>query len=161
MSKEILMDAESREVNELLDIYNEQFSIENFKDKTIVLTGGAKGIGFNIARGLLHLGAKISIIDKLEVKSIAGIPVDYYPCELASNSDLKSTIEKILKTNDKIDGLINCAAEFSMFTIRDFNPELMRKKLASNSLVYPAMMTIRFCFLSLKASHKVSTHSLE
>ena len=124
MSKQILMDSEDREINELLDTYKKEFSVENFNGKTVVITGGAKGIGFNIARGLLHLGAKISIIDKLEVKSIAGTPVTYYPCELANHSELQTTIEKILENNEQIHGLINCAAEFPIFTIRDFNPEL-------------------------------------
>jgi NAD(P)-dependent dehydrogenase (short-subunit alcohol dehydrogenase family) len=72
-----------------------------FKDKIVVVTGGAKGIGKTINEEFQKAGAKVCILDMIEN--------DYFTGDIADETVLKSFAEKVLVEHGHVDCLINNA----------------------------------------------------
>jgi NAD(P)-dependent dehydrogenase (short-subunit alcohol dehydrogenase family) len=81
-----------------------------FKDKVVVVTGGAQGIGKCIADEFRKQGAIVCIIDKQSN--------DYFVGDLAEENILNKFSEKVIKENGRVDFLINNAMQ-SMSGIDD------------------------------------------
>lgn len=89
----------------------------NLKDKVIVVTGGAKGIGLGICKVLAAEGAIPVIIGRKEVdnlKAIKEIEALGYTAfgvqaELSDPDDCKKAIESVIAQCGRIDGLVNNA----------------------------------------------------
>lgn len=73
----------------------------DFKDKIVVVTGGAKGIGKTISEEFRKSGAKVAIIDIVEN--------DYFIGDIADENTLKIFAEKVLNEHCQVDYLINNA----------------------------------------------------
>jgi L-fucose dehydrogenase len=89
----------------------------NLKNKVIIVTGGAKGIGEGIAEVLASEGAIVSIVgrneadnqatvDKIKVKKGKAFSV---VAELTKPKECQKAVEKIVKKYGRIDGLVNNA----------------------------------------------------
>ena len=74
----------------------------NFKNKIVVVTGGARGIGKCIREKLEEAGATVCVIDLLEN--------DYFVGDLADKKTLESFSRKIIADYGHVDYLINNAA---------------------------------------------------
>ena len=86
----------------------------NFKNRTALVTGGAQGFGFDIAKRFLESGAKVIIWD-IDPKMIEKAVKDLNNPDLKSNivdvsnfKEVESSIKEIIK-NSNIDILINNA----------------------------------------------------
>lgn len=87
--------------------------------KHVVITGAARGLGFDFACAALDAGAKVLMVDiladllqeKVEKLIAAGKAVDFVAADL-SNKDSISQVANWLEENhwNHVDGLINCAA---------------------------------------------------
>ena len=87
----------------------------NFKDKNVLVTGAAGGIGSEIVKSMHSLGASI-IISGSNEKKLANFsnqfssPLQYYPADLSKYDDIEQLVNNTLdKFNNKLDILINNA----------------------------------------------------
>lgn len=73
----------------------------NFKDKVVVLTGGAKGIGKCIKEMFENQGAYVCTLDLLEN--------DYYKGNVGNKEDLIAFTNKVISDYGRVDYIINNA----------------------------------------------------
>lgn len=80
-----------------------QFSLKN---KIAIVTGGSRGIGIEIVRGLAETGADVAFIYKTsqnttetaaKISKETGVRVQAYKSDVADKSTISATIEKIVK----------------------------------------------------------------
>ena len=74
----------------------------NFKDKVVVVSGGARGFGICIREKFSAAGAKVAVIDLLDN--------DYFVGDLADKDTLERFAEKVIADYGHVDYLINNAA---------------------------------------------------
>ena len=76
-----------------------------FKDKVVVVTGGANGIGKCISEEFTKAGAHVCVIDLKEN--------DYFQGDLADKATLETFAEKVIAEFGHVDVLVNNAAPLS------------------------------------------------
>ncbi|KAK4998934.1 hypothetical protein LTR66_001924 [Elasticomyces elasticus] len=103
------------------------------KDKTIVITGGARGLGLSFATALAEAGANIAAIDlndsppsELDKLQALGVKAKYYAANVQDYDGLRNTIERIAEEFGSIDGCIPAAGimrdkPFLEHTAKDIN----------------------------------------
>ncbi len=88
------------------------------KDKTVLVTGGARGIGRHVGEYLLQAGAKKLIIWDIDKRGChetsrdlrnAGHRVQFYVADTSKTADVERTAASILKHAGEIDILVNSA----------------------------------------------------
>ncbi len=96
-----------------------------FENKTVIITGGASGIGAELVLQLAQLGAKVTIIDRDEVKGEAlaaalhSLGVKFIKADMANADEAEKAINLAAKTYKTIDYLFNGAGIFMGGEIRD------------------------------------------
>ena len=89
-----------------------------FEDRVAVVTGAARGIGEQVARGLAHLGAHVIILDILESGAEVAAQIrgntrsaEFSQVDLANLDALERVQQEILDTHGRVDILVNNAAK--------------------------------------------------
>ena len=103
----------------------------NLKDKVVIVTGGTRGIGFEIVKAFCENNAKVIVFgSKEETVSNAldelkklGYNVDGYHPNLSDYADVDKTINEIYKKYEKLDVLINNAGMSANKKIEDTTSE--------------------------------------
>ena len=82
-----------------------------FKDKTVLITGGANGIGREIALQFVSLQTRVIVWDCDEIHgrdlSIGHDLIDFTPIDLANSIDIEAAFLQLKSTNTSINILIN------------------------------------------------------
>lgn len=89
----------------------------NLKDKVIVITGGAQGLGLEMARMCADNGAALALIDMNAEQLVgaatelraSGVRVETYAANVADEASVEQTFAAIAADFGAIDGLINNA----------------------------------------------------
>ena len=131
----------------------------NFKNRTAIVTGGAQGFGFDIAKRFLDSGAKVIIWD-LDSKMIEKAVKDLNNPNLSANivdisnfKDVESTANEIMK-NSNIDVLINNAGLTGpTSSLWEYDTEMWKKVVDVNligtfnccKVIVPNMIKNNYC----------------
>lgn len=92
------------------------FQTDLFKDKVVLVTGGGSGIGFEISRQFLQLGAKLWIVSRNEEKLKTAQKelsqwgdCDYHLLDIRQPEQIQLLAEAIVLKSEKLDILVNNA----------------------------------------------------
>ncbi len=117
-------------------------SYPSLRDRRILISGGASGIGAAMVTAFAHQGAKVCIIDVAENEAAALIAdieqagAAYSPIFLPVDiTDLDAYITAIRTFDDQLGGidvLVNNAANDARHTIEEVTPDIWRGKMAVN-----------------------------
>ncbi|SLK08847.1 glucose 1-dehydrogenase [Novosphingobium mathurense] len=90
--------------------------MNRFKDKVVVITGGASGLGLATAERLAAEGAKLVLVDMNEealLKATTSLPEDsdvtYFVADVSREGDVKAYVHKAIGSYGRIDGFFNNA----------------------------------------------------
>lgn len=114
----------------------------SLKNKVVLITGGATGIGESLVRHFAHQGARVAFFDvqdepahKLvkELNAEDCPPIYYWHCDLADTDALVAKVEKALdRFQDHADVLVNNAANDQRHSIEDVTREFFDRSIAIN-----------------------------
>ncbi|MBK5200683.1 MAG: glucose 1-dehydrogenase [Spirochaetaceae bacterium] len=112
----------------------------NVKNKVVLVTGGAGGLGFSMSLRLIDNGAKVYILDLDEKKGKELIEpyknnnnLFFIKIDLTCELDWKNAISFILEKENKIDVLVNNAGINIRKSIEEMNIEEWNKMMSVNT----------------------------
>lgn len=119
----------------------------NLKNKVIIVTGGAKGIGEGIAEVLGTEGAIVAIVGRNEADNLATVEkikankgkAFSVVAELTKPKDCQKAIEKVVKKHGRIDGLVNNAGVNDGVGLENGSYEAFMASLHKNLVHYYLM----------------------
>ena len=114
--------------------------IDDLAEKTVVVTGAARGIGRGIAEELGGAGAAVVIadVDEPEMRETAaelredGISVEAVHCDVASREDAERLAERTVDRFGSVDALVNNAGIGSRGSFEDLDHEAWQRVLDVN-----------------------------
>lgn len=132
----------------------------NLHDKVFIVTGGAKGIGRAIAQQLADEKAIPVVLDKdaaVGDEFISAIQQKgkalFLETDLCIADQCKSSVEKLIKEFDRIDGLINNAGINDAVGLEKGSPDAFRQSLQKNLNHYYNMA--HYCLPYLKKTNGI------
>ena len=119
---------------------NEIASYPSLKNKTVLITGGASGIGASIVENFLQQGSKVAFLDKdkdlgnnlidqLKQKNFKPV---FKECDLVDIEEMKNKINEIREELGLISILVNNAANDQRHNIDDVTPEFWDDRMNNN-----------------------------
>ncbi|ANE51396.1 SDR family oxidoreductase [Flavisolibacter tropicus] len=117
------------------------------KDKVIIVTGGAKGIGEGIVRLLAEEGAHTFVVGRCEADNKQLVEelrsswkkVDYVVAELTRPDDCEKAVREVIKKAGRLDGLVNNAGENDNIGLEHGDYEKFMASLHKNLVHYYLM----------------------
>ncbi len=89
----------------------------DFTGKTVLVTGGAQGIGKEVVRGVVNGGGHAVILDLNEEKAKATAEelgnCSVYKIDLGDKDNIRAVMAKVLGDFERVDVLINCGGVVS------------------------------------------------
>jgi NAD(P)-dependent dehydrogenase (short-subunit alcohol dehydrogenase family) len=105
---------------------------DRIKDKVVVVTGAAQGIGFGIARRLAAEGGRVVIADKQTEKGEAaaadiraeGSEAFFQRCDVTAEAECAALMDAAMQRYGRLDGLVNNVGWYPRATLEDTTSEL-------------------------------------
>ena len=119
---------------------NEVANYPSLKNKVVLITGGAAGIGESIVKNFLEQGSKVAFLDKdaqlgnalVENLNIYDHKALFKECDLVDIFDLKIKIKEIQKELGPISILVNNAGNDERHNIDEVTPEFWDNRMHVN-----------------------------
>lgn len=107
--------------------------IEN-KDKTVIITGGNRGIGEDITRGFFNHGYHVLIGARTDtgLAERLGDRVRFRNCDVRNESDHYALIKTALEWSGRLDVYINCAGFSEWRPVKDIDDEFWERMINTN-----------------------------
>ena len=108
----------------------------DFKDRTVIVTGAGQGIGKEVAKGIVEGGGKVIICDineetgKACAKELGN--ACFYKMDLGDHKNIREVMTEILKENDHVTGLVNCAGIISKKPFMEITDEEWERTIRIN-----------------------------
>jgi len=120
----------------------------SLKDKTVIISGGASGIGADIVRGFAAQGSRVGFLDNDADagKALAdelGKNVEFANCDLRDLAALKESMSTLRSSLGPVNVLVNNAARDDRHDWREVTPEYWDERAATN---------IRHMFFAIQAA---------
>jgi len=116
-----------------------QPNFPSLEDKTVVVTGGASGIGEAIVRKFVNEGARVAFIDvdkdagQALVKSLGSARAPHFePADLRDLAGISAVFARIVSAMGPVRILVNNAGHDERHSIEEVTPEYWRDRLAVN-----------------------------
>jgi NAD(P)-dependent dehydrogenase (short-subunit alcohol dehydrogenase family) len=115
--------------------------------RTVLVTGGSRGIGRATARGLATMGARVAITGRdrertedaaREIRAAGGGQVDVFVADLSAQSEVRRLADEVLQSLSRIDVLINNAGGY--WHTRHVTADGLERTFAVNHLA-PFLLT--------------------
>jgi len=117
----------------------------SLRDRVVLVTGGATGIGESLVRHFAHQGARVAFLDVQDEPAIAlrnelstagcNAPL-YLRCDLTDLAALRAAVQRVLSACGKVDVLVNNAGNDQRHTIEEVTPESFDRTIAVNLRPY-------------------------
>lgn len=127
----------------------------DFRGRTVVITGGAGGIGHALGRRFGEAGAKIAVLDlasspldeAVDELAHAGIGALGFPCDITDRPAVLDTFTQVREAFGSIDVLVNNAGIAHRSAFADTDPEVFRKVMEVN--LFGALHCTQACLQDL------------
>lgn len=112
------------------------------RDKQILVTGGASGIGAAITRACLAEGARVLVVSRISAgvpefladMKAAALPCEFFEAELADPALCQHAIEHVRDRYGRLDGLVNNAGVNDGVGLENGDPQRFQASLLGNLL---------------------------
>lgn len=112
----------------------------DFHGRTVLVTGGAQGIGYGISAAFASHGARVLIADLQADKALsaardlcaAGGHAHAYGVDLASREAICDLLDKVGREHGQLDVVVHNAAYFPLTALADISPAVLERTLAVN-----------------------------
>jgi D-xylose 1-dehydrogenase len=143
---------------------NPQFaSYPSLRDRAVIVTGGATGIGESIVTQFARQGARVAFLDiqdeaarrLIEALEVEGCPAPiYFHCDLAKVDALQKAAQSALGELGTVDVLVNNAANDQRHSIDEVTEEFWENSMAVN--LRPQFFMIQAVLPAMKAAGRGS-----
>ena len=124
--------------------------MSEYLNKVIVITGASSGVGSMLVTYFLNVGAIVIGLSRGEVNRENG-RYKHFVCDITDDVAVKKTFKFINDDYDKIDVLINNAAELTVFSALLMPPGKARKMVNTNFLGH--FFVMQQCSLIMKKNN--------
>jgi NAD(P)-dependent dehydrogenase (short-subunit alcohol dehydrogenase family) len=131
----------------------------SLRDRVVLITGGATGIGESLVRHFALQGARVAFFDVQDEPAVAlrhelataGCTAPLYlHCDLTDIAALKESVGRVLAAHGTVDVLVNNAGNDQRHAIEDVTPEFFDRTIAVN--LRPHFFTAQAVIPAMKAA---------
>jgi 3-oxoacyl-[acyl-carrier protein] reductase len=116
----------------------ERSTMFDFKGKTVVITGGSRGIGFEVAKGVVEGGGHVVILSRTEgnghaaVEKLGAANADWYQVDLGDHESIDATMDKVFADFDRIDVCVNSGGVIAKSKFEDVSYDEWERTIRVN-----------------------------
>jgi D-xylose 1-dehydrogenase len=111
-------------------------SFHSLRGKSVIVTGGATGIGADIVRGFAGQGCTVGFLDRDEAAGqalAASLSQTHFePCDVTDVAALQGAMARLIQRGGGVDVLVNNVANDQRHTIESVTPEFFDERVAIN-----------------------------
>jgi NAD(P)-dependent dehydrogenase (short-subunit alcohol dehydrogenase family) len=130
----------------------------SFRDRSVIITGGARGFGFALAQELAREGAHLMLLARTGADleralfrlQSQGAVVSVFECDVRDDAAVRAAVDRTLALRGRIDVLINNAGVIQMTPFEHATPEDFDESLKTH--FWGPLHFIRACLPHLRAT---------